>query len=58
MKVWIGFGWLKIESIMGSYKHGNEIFDSVKSGEFFGELKEYFAPCFLLVSFLLNESVN
>jgi hypothetical protein len=43
---------------MGSYKHGNEIFDSVKSGEFFGELKEYFAPCFLLVSFLLNESVN
>jgi hypothetical protein len=33
-RVWNGYTWLKVETMMGPCEHGNELSASIKGGEF------------------------
>jgi hypothetical protein len=39
VKLWIGFNWLKLDSIWGlSFENGNELSGSIRGGEFLDQL--------------------
>jgi hypothetical protein len=40
MRIWTGFSWHMMRPMADTCEHGNELSDSLKGGEFLGQIKD------------------